>query len=91
MHAAYSYIIPCTAAIDGDGIIDIFEKLIKPTIGLPLSIGSDQDHLFMSGKFHEWLQVNGVRYNITSTYHPKSDGQTERKNKEIYEMFAAAQ
>ena len=45
----------------------------------------------MSGKFQEWLQVNGVRHKVTSTYNPESDGQTERKNAEISEMFAAAQ
>ena len=45
----------------------------------------------MLDKFQEWLQVNRVRHKVTSTYHPESDGQTERKNKEISEMFAAAQ
>ena len=85
------YIIPSTAEIDADGVIDIFERLMKPTVGLPLSIVSDQDPLVMSGKFQEWLQVNRVRHTVTCTYHPESDGKTERKNKEISAMFAAAQ
>ena len=89
-HSGYTYMILCTAEIDADSVIDIFERLIKPTIGLPLSIISDQDTLFMSGKLQEWLLVNGVRHKVTSTYHPRSDGQTERKNEEISEMFAAA-
>ena len=66
-HSGYTYIILCTAEIDADGVIDIFERLIKPTVGLPLSIASDQDSLFMSGKLQEWLQVNGVRHKVTST------------------------
>ena len=66
--------------MDEDGVIDIFETLIKPTVSLPLSIVSDPDTLFMSNKFQEGLQVNGVRHEVTSTYHPESDGQTERKN-----------
>ena len=74
-----------------DGVLHIFERLIKPTVSLPLSIGSDPDPLFMSGKFQKWLQVNGVRHNVTSNYHPESDGQTETKNKQISEVFAAAQ
>ena len=90
-HSGYTNIIPCTAEIDVDGVIDIFERLIEPTVGLPLSIVSDQDPLFMSGKFQEWLHVDGVRYIVTSIYQPESDGQTERKNEEISEMFAAAQ
>ena len=52
-HSGYTYIIPCTTEIDADGVIDIFERLIKLTVGLPLSIVSDQDPLFMSGKFQE--------------------------------------
>ena len=52
-NSGYTYIIPCTAEIDADGVIDIFERLIKPTVGLPLSIISDQDPLFMSGKFRQ--------------------------------------
>ena len=70
-HSRYTYIIPCTAEIDADSVIDIFERLIKPTVGLLLSIVSDQDPLFMSCKFQEWLQENGVRYKVTSTYHPE--------------------
>ena len=46
-HSGYTYIIPCTVEIDADGVIDIFERLIKTTVRLPLSIVSDQDPLFM--------------------------------------------
>ena len=77
--------------MDTDGVIDIFERLIEPTVGLRLSRVSDRDPLFMSGKLQEWLQVNGVRHKVTSTYHLELDEQTERKNKEISEMFAGAQ
>ena len=52
-HSGYTYIISCTAEIDTDGVIDIFERLLIPTVGLPLSIVSDQDLLFVSGKFQE--------------------------------------
>ena len=90
-HSGYTSIIPCTAEIDADAVIDIFERLIKPTVGLPLSIVSYKDPLFMSGKFQEWLRVNGVRYKVTFSHHVESDGHTERKNKEISKIFAAAQ
>ena len=46
-HSGYTYIIPCTSAIDADSVIDLFERLMKPTVGLDLSIISDQDPLFM--------------------------------------------
>ena len=69
-----------TAEIDEDSVIDMFDRLLKPTVGLPLPLVSDEDTLFMSGTFQEWLQVNGVRHKVTSTYQSESDRQTERKN-----------
>ena len=90
-HSGYTYVIPCTAEIDADGLMDIIPRLIKPTVDVPLAILSHQDPLCMSSKFQEWLQVNGVRHTVTSTYHPESDGHSESKNEEISEMFATAQ
>ena len=36
--SGHTYIIPCTAEIDVDGVIDIFKRLMKPTVGLPVFI-----------------------------------------------------
>ena len=87
-HSGYTYIIPCTGELNAAGLIDIVEKHIKPTIGLPFSSVSDQDVLFMSAEFQDWLIKNGIRYKVSTTYHPETDGQTERKNRELTEMFA---
>ena len=43
----YGYIIPSTREIFEVAVIDTFEKHIKPTIGLPFAIISDQDVLLM--------------------------------------------
>ena len=87
-HSGYTYIIPCTAEIYTAGVLDIFEKHIKPTIGLPFSIASDPDVLFMSSEFQDWTIKNDIRHKVSTTYHPETDGQTERKNRELTEMFA---
>ena len=52
-HSDYTYIIPSTGEINAAGVIDIFEKHIKLTIGLPFSLLSDQDVVFMSAEFHD--------------------------------------
>ena len=50
--SAYTYIILYNGKINVTGVIDIFEKYIKPTIGLLFSIISDQDVLFMLTEWH---------------------------------------
>ena len=52
-HCGYTYMIPCTGEINTVVVIDIFEKHIKATIGLPFSIVSDQDVVFMSAVFQD--------------------------------------
>ena len=79
----------CTAALGADGLIDILERLIEPTVGLILAIVSDKDFCVMSAEFQDWLIKNGVRHKVSTTYHPETDGQRERKNWELTEMVAA--
>ena len=88
-HAGSAYIIRCTGEINAAGVIDIFEKHIKSTIGLPFSIISDQDVLFMSAEFQDWMITNSLRHKVCTTYHPETDGLTERNHRELTEMFAA--
>ena len=87
-HSGYTYIISCTGEINAAGVIDIFVKHVKPTIGLRFSIVSDQDVLFMSPEFQDWLIMNGIVHEVSTTYYPETDGETERKNRELIEMFA---
>lgn len=48
--------------------------------GLPASIISDRDPVFTSHSWQELFKYAGTNLNITSAYHPRSDGQTERVN-----------
>ena len=43
----------------------------------------------MSSEFQDWMIKNGIRHKVSTTYHPEPDGQKERKNRELTEMFAA--
>ena len=82
-HSGYPDNIPCTGEINVAGVIDIFEKYIKPIIGLPFPIVSDQDVLFMSAEFQDWMRKNSISHKVSTTYHTKTDGQTARKNMEL--------
>lgn len=48
--------------------------------GLPASIILDRDPVFTSHFWQELFKYAGTNLNMTSAYHPRSDGQTERVN-----------
>lgn len=48
--------------------------------GLPLAMVSDRDRIFTSQLWKELFNLAGVELRMSSTYHPQSDGQTERVN-----------
>ena len=57
--------------------------------GVPTSIVSDRDGRFTS---HFWRQVHsalGTQLNFTTTYHPQSDGQSERTIQTLEDMVRA--
>jgi len=88
-HTDFTFLIPCIKELNAKDVNDIFEKWIKPTVGLLYEIITDQDVLFMSALFQDWANSVGVRHKASSAYHPQTDGASERKNKTIIPMFAA--
>jgi len=88
-HTDFTFLIPYIKKLNAKEVIDIFETWIKPTVGLPYEIITDQDVLFISALFQDWANSVGVRHKASSAYHPQTDGASERKNKTIIPMFAA--
>jgi len=87
IHTDFTFLIPCIKELNAKDIIDIFEKRIKPTIGLPYEIMPDQNVLFMSTILQDWANSVGVRHKAFFAYHPQTDGASERKNKTIIPIY----
>ena len=74
---------PCTAVTTAR----LYHDSIYRYHGLPRTIASGRDPLFMSHFWTNLFSMTGVRLTPSSSYHPQTDGQTEVVNKKLEEML----
>lgn len=67
---------PFTAA----SVARLFLDHVYQLHGLPKSIISDRDRIFTSRLRQMLVQLVGIHLRMSSSYHPQTDGQTERVN-----------
>jgi len=69
--------------IDAEGVAKLFKDHIFPFVGLPKKIISDWDPHFTSAFFRELCRQLEVLQNLSTTYHPQTDGQLEKTNQHV--------
>jgi hypothetical protein len=79
-------IIPCTKIKTGEETIKLFFDNIYRIHGLPTDIILDRGTQFTSNFWRGLFQLLGVKINLSTAYHPQSDGQTKRVN-QILELY----
>ena len=72
--------IPCRETITAEGVAELFLRQIFPRFGLPSKIISDRDPRFVSKFMKELCRLMGITQNVSTAYHPRTDGQSERSN-----------
>ena len=72
--------IPCREEISAEGTAALYVKHVFSRFGLPARIISDRDPRFASKFTRELCQILGIEQNISTAYHPRTDGQSERTN-----------
>jgi hypothetical protein len=78
--------IPCQETITAEGVATLYLHHVYPQFGIPNKVISDRDTWFTS-KFAKGLNmVLGIQSNMSTAYHPQTDGQSERTNQSL-EVF----
>jgi hypothetical protein len=76
----YSHFIPLRHPYTASSMTRVFLDQIYKLHGMPLAIISDRDKIFTSKFWQELFSLAQVQLRMSTTYHPQSDGQTERIN-----------
>jgi len=72
--------IPCTKTINGTGIALKYLKHLILWFGFPKRIILDCDPQFTSAFVKEMCKALGIQQNLSTAFHPCTDGQTEHMN-----------
>nr|XP_043639115.1 uncharacterized protein LOC122610189 [Erigeron canadensis] len=68
-------------------LAEIYIDDIVTKYGVPLSIVSDRDPRFTSDFWQSLQEALGTRLNLSTAYHPQSDGQSERTIQTLEDML----
>ena len=66
--------------ITAEGVAELFLRQIFPRFGLPSKIISDRDPRFILKFMKELCCLMGITQNVSTAYHPRTDGQSKRSN-----------
>jgi len=72
--------IPCKESMTAEETAGLIAQHIFPCFGLPLKFISDRDPKFASRFIRGLCKATGTAQNISTAYHPRTDGQSERTN-----------
>jgi len=78
-----SIFIPCNEAIDSEGVTLLYLNHITPHYGIPRKIISDRDVRFTSKFATELCKLLHIKQNISTAYHPQTDGSSKRTNQTL--------
>jgi transposase InsO family protein len=83
------HFIPCSTIIDAEGLANLFMTHIFRLHGLPDTIVSDRGPQFTSRFWKHLCYSLKIEPQLSTAFHPETDGQTERMNS-IMEQYLPA-
>lgn len=76
----FAKFVPLSHPFSALTVAQAFLTNVYEVFGMPKVIISDRDRIFTSTLWQELFKLSDVKLNMSSSYHPKTDGQTERLN-----------
>lgn len=80
---------PCNKTITASQLAQLTERTIFRLHGVPEKIISDRDPRFVSDVWQTLFRLLGTKLNISTSYRPQTDGQTERTNRSLEQILRA--
>nr|GEZ61304.1 transposon Ty3-I Gag-Pol polyprotein [Tanacetum cinerariifolium] len=72
-----------------DKLTKLYLKEVVTRHGIPISIISDRDPRFASNFWRAFQKALGTRLDMSTTYHPQTDGQSKRTIQKLEDMLCA--
>ena len=82
-----AHFIPINERYSIDRLTNLYMKKIVTRHGVPISIVSDRDPRFNSRFWRSFQECLGTKLNMSTAYHPQTDGKSERTIRTIEDML----
>ena len=82
----FGHFIPLRTDYNSRQVAEAFVANIVKLYGIPKTIVSDRDKVFISSFWKQLFRIQGTTLAMSSSYHPQTDGQSEVLNKTV-EMY----
>ena len=83
------HFVPCAKTVTAPELAQLFIQHVFRTHGLPASIVSDRDPRFTSHFWKTVFTLLGTQLNMSTAFHPQTDGQSERAFSTLQQMLRA--
>ena len=79
----YAHFVPLKHLYTAVSVANAFIRKVVRLHGVPISIVSDHDRIFISALWKTLFQLHDSKLCMSSSYHPQTDGQTEVINRTL--------
>ncbi|KAI3704137.1 hypothetical protein L1987_74351 [Smallanthus sonchifolius] len=84
-----AHLLPIHETFLSKRLAEVFINEVVAWHGVPLTIVSDRDTRFTSRCWKRFHEAMGTRLNISTAYHPQTDGQSKRTIQTLQDMLRA--